>query len=301
MTAQTPNPLEPEHPFEGLTYGTYLKVPELLNLQHCLTGERSHDELLFITIHQAYELWFKQILFELDTVCDLLRRDNFIEARRLLDRVAAIEQVLVQQIHLLETMRPRDFCAFRAALTPASGFQSVQFREVEFLSGLKRPAYLRYLPEDSPERAALQRRLEQESLRDVLQQALERAGFPIPHDLDLDNLEAVRQAAQVLLPIYAEPEQHAPIYHLLEALVAHDQWILIWRFHHVRVVERVIGSKAGTGGSPGVPYLESTLAHRAFPLLWAARSFLDDHALFEGYASPEGAGGCPLHSGPPRT
>ncbi|TVR01210.1 MAG: tryptophan 2,3-dioxygenase [Deltaproteobacteria bacterium] len=291
--------LAPKNPFEGLTYGSYLKVPELLDLQHCLTGDRSHDELLFIVIHQAYELWFKQILFELETVRDRLDHDDFIEARRLLDRVAAIERVLVQQIHLLETMRPRDFCAFRAALHPASGFQSVQFREVEFLTGLKRPSYLRYLAEGSPERAALERRLGEPSLGDALRGALARAGFEIPSELNMDDGDAVREASRALLPIYAEPDTHSAIYQLLEALVAHDQWLLIWRFHHVRVVERVIGSKPGTGGSPGVPYLESTLRHRAFPLLWAARSFLDDSDYFAGYAEGgQSVTGCPLHGGP---
>lgn len=277
--------LAPKERFGPLTYGSYLQVPELLQLQRLMVDAGSHDELLFIVIHQTYELWFKQILFELDTVARHIRVDDLHEAWRLTARVVQIERVLTSQIHILETMTPRDFCHFRSSLMPASGFQSVQFREVEFLSGLKNPRYLRYLPDDSPERAALQARLDAPSLPDVLFERLRAMGYDIPDDLDDEaNFE---RAARSLLPIYRDIEDHFDLYRLCEELVAHDQWLGIWRFHHVRVVERVIGSKPGTGGSPGVPYLESTLSKRALPLLWAARSYLSEDELHAGYRPPE--------------
>lgn len=280
------------NPLEGLTYGSYLRVPELLSLQHPVVGDKSHDEMLFIVIHQAYEIWFKQILFELDTVAILVARGEIAEARRLTDRVVAIERVLVDQIHILETMLPRDFLHFRQALRPASGFQSAQFREVEFLSGLKDARYLRYYAEGSPEHTALARRFAAPTLRDVLYTALRAQGYDVADAADTDPA-AFDRAVQSLLPIYRDVEKHFDLYHLCESLVAHDQWIAIWRFHHVRVVERVIGSKPGTGGSPGVGYLESTLNKRALPLLWAVRSALSDDDLFGAYTPPS-HNGCPV-------
>jgi len=281
----TSGDLSPRDVFGKLTYGSYLKVPELLDLQEPRVPGRSHDELLFIIIHQAYELWFKQILFELDTMQRLLVRGDLKEAHRLGDRVIAIFKVLVEQIHVLETMTPRDFCHFRAALTPASGFQSVQFREVEFVCGLKAESYLRYLAEGSEDRERLQQRLDAPSLRDTLYDVLRRQGFSIPDAVD-DEEDAFEAAIRSLLPVYSETEQWFDLYQLLETLVAIDQWIGIWRYHHVRVVERIIGSKWGTGGSPGVQYLASTLSKRAFPLLWAVRSFLDEDSLFATYRAP---------------
>jgi tryptophan 2,3-dioxygenase len=285
--ANTPpsDELSPREVFAKLTYGTYLKVPELLELQEPRVPGRSHDELLFIIIHQAYELWFKQILFELDTVQRLLARGNLKEARRLGDRVIAIMKVLVEQIHVLETMTPRDFCHFRAALTPASGFQSIQFREVEFLCGLKVERYLQYLDASSPEHAKLRERLDAPSLRDTLYDVLRSKGFSIPDATDEDS-DAFDAAVRSLLPVYSETEQWFDLYQLLETLVAIDQWLGIWRYHHVRVVERIIGSKWGTGGSPGVKYLAATLSKRAFPLLWAVRSYLDEDSLFATYVAP---------------
>lgn len=275
--------LRPSGAFGDLHYGSYLKVPELLQLQHRLAGEASHDELLFIIIHQSYELWFKLILFELDTVADRLEADDLVEARRLVQRVVAIEKALVDQIHLLETMTPRDFCHFRAALRPASGFQSVQFREVECLSGLKDASYLKYLVNQPEDADRLRARLEAPSLEDRFLHLLRRKGFAIAEDLE--NEENREHALRLLLPVYARPEAHADLYALCEALVEHAQWLGIWRFHHVRVVERIIGSKPGTGGSPGVAYLESTLRKRAFTLLWDVRALLDDDSLY--------GGGCP--------
>lgn len=270
---------------ERLSYGSYLRVPELLSLQTLLVGDRSHDELLFITIHQTYELWFKQVLFEVDTIARLVANDQIGEARRLLDRVVSIEKVLVDQIHILEHMTPRDFCHFRAALTPASGFQSAQFRELEFTMGLRDELYLRSFPPGTPDRARLDARLAAPSIRDGLYALLRRHGFDVAHNID-DDPEAFERAVRSLVPVYANTEDHRALYELCEALVAQDQWVATWRFHHVRVVERIIGSKHGTGGSPGVKYLDATTTRRAYPLLWAVRSQLDEHLLFGAYTPP---------------
>lgn len=287
-TAEAPatEDLAPTRPFGDLTYGSYLKVPELLGLQELLVAERSHDELLFIVIHQSYELWFKQILFELDTVAKLLVQHEWREATHLLERVVAIERCLVDQIHLLETMRPRDFCHFRQALQPASGFQSVQFREVEFRSGIRDANYLRFMREGSPERARLQARLDEPSLPDILVDALREAGYALPESIE-EGTRSWDAAIQALLPVYRDIDDHIDVYRLCEAFVAHDEWIGIWRYHHVRVVERIIGYKIGTGGSKGVAYLASTLSKRAVPLLWAVRSALDETQLFGSYEPPE--------------
>lgn len=268
---------------ELLSYGSYLKVPELLELQQLESDPPAHDELLFIIIHQAYELWFKLVLFELDSVGEAMRDDDPYEASRLLQRVLKIEELLVQQIHVLETMTPRDFLSFRSALNPASGFQSAQFREVEFISGLKEGGQvMKNMQMLEVERERLQKRLDEPSLRTEFYKLLQRLDYHVevpPEDGEVDE-DTRRQILDGLFDVYESPEKHYHIYNLCEALVAHDQNILLWRFHHVRVVERLIGTKPGTGGSSGVDYLSSTLDKRAFPLLWQVRGELSDEALY---------------------
>lgn len=265
-----------------LSYNSYLKVDELLGLQEFESTPPAHDELLFITIHQAYELWFKQILFEMESIVTRLEINDVYEATRLLQRVLAIERLLVQQIHLLETMTPRDFLSFRRALNPASGFQSIQFREVEFLTGIRRGAVLRGIELTEAQRSRLEARLAAPSLRTKFYEMLIRKGFNVTVPADDAVLEG--QAAETTMAelrrIYASPEKYFHIYSLAEALVEHDQNLLLWRFHHVRVVERLIGTKMGTGGSPGVRYLESTLQKRAFPMLWEVRGTLSDDTFY---------------------
>lgn len=274
----TIRPPEPDQ----LTYGTYLKVGELLELQETQGEPAMHDELLFITIHQAYELWFKQVLFELAEVERRLVLGDIYEAHRLMTRVIAIEKLLVQQIHILETMAPRDFASFRTLLKPASGFQSVQFREVEFFSGIRDRRVLRGLRLSDEERERLEARITRPSLRTVFFEALQKRGWDVvipPEEVELEG-DARAQTLKALLPMYQNPERHLHLYNLCEAFVEHDQCILLWRFHHVRVVERLIGTKMGTGGSPGVRYLNATLDKRAFSILWEVRGLLDDEALF---------------------
>ncbi len=271
---------KPHNPYGKLSYGSYLKVPDLISLQHPQSENEAHDELLFIIIHQAYELWFKQILFELDKAGECMDGDDPFEAARLLQRVDRIEGVLIQQIHILETMTPRDFLSFRKVLNPASGFQSVQFREVEFVTGMKSEQILQSVTCSEDEEARLRRRLDEPSLRDRFYRLLQRKGFDV-EVTDDDTDEAVSQRTiEEMSRLFKHPDDYYNLYTLAEALVQHDQNLLLWRYHHVRVVERLIGAKIGTGGSAGVRYLEKTLGKRAFPVIWAARGLLDDEEFY---------------------
>lgn len=236
-----------------LNYGSYLRIPELLELQKGLTD--AHDELLFIIAHQAYELWFKELIHELVAVRDAIFKDELHRARHYLRRVAVIEALLVEQVGVLETMAPRDFLAFRSELAPASGFQSTQFREIEFLSGLKDPGYLKTLQSLPDDQARLQRRLEEPSLHDAYRDLLQRRGLTV-------------------LDIYRRPEDNLDLIDLSEALLDHDEGFSLWRARHIHMVERQIGDKPGTGGSTGVRYLQTTLNKRFFPELWQVRSQL---------------------------
>lgn len=237
-----------------LSYGTYLKVPELLQLQEGLSQE--HDELLFIVAHQVYELWFKVVLFELEAARDRIDADDIFFARHHLHRVCVIEKLLVEQLEVLETMSPQDFLAFRSKLAPASGFQSVQFREIEFLSGLKEPRYVARLEATPGELDRLRRRLDEPSVDDAFRALVQRRGAP------------------PLVEIFRDRDRYGDLFDLCEALLDHDEAFAHWRARHVLMVERQIGSKTGTGGSSGAEYLRSTLGKRFYPELWEVRSQL---------------------------
>jgi len=256
-----------------LTYGSYLHLADLLNAQHLESDPPAHDELLFITIHQVYELWFKQLLHEAVTVRDALvateaasgGRDLWF-CRHLLTRMHVIERVLVQQVDVLETMTPQDFLEFRQRLAPASGFQSVQYRELEFLSGAKDAGYLRRfkgLTED--EEARLAQRLEEPSLWDGFVHVLGEAG------LDNSSDEAITSS---LRHVAHNRSSYSDLWALAEALLQHDELAAAWRARHVVMVERMIGDKGGTGGSSGAGYLRSRLSLKFYPLLWELRSAL---------------------------
>ena len=266
MTATRPPPPSFGEEDRRLSYGSYLKVPELLGLQRLLSDPPAHDELLFITVHQVYELWFKQLLFELESIRDAMLEYRGGRARHLLLRAHAIERVLIEQIPILETMSPQDFLEFRMHLAPASGFQSVQFREIEFLSGLKDEEYLTRLSLGEREAVALRRRLEEPSLWDAFCELLEKAGLPMP----VDDGETRRAS---LLEMARDPA-HEDEYALSEDLMTHDELFRMWRQRHVLMVERQIGSKTGTGGSTGASYLQTALDKRFFPELWELRSYL---------------------------
>ncbi|HYP29471.1 MAG TPA: tryptophan 2,3-dioxygenase family protein [Blastocatellia bacterium] len=278
--------LPPRDDEQALTYGDYLRIQDLIALQQLKSEPAQHDETLFIIIHQVYELWFKQILHELDTIIDRLDRDEPLSAHRLLRRCIEIQRLLVSQVAVLETMTPMDFLAFRDHLLPASGFQSSQFREIEFLSGLKERGHLKNYKEGSAERARLQARLERPSVGDAFYAMLRRRGFDLPEGPGRDSGRDREQRLRELMRIYVEADRQYDLFLLAESLIEFDETFILWRMRHVKMVERMIGSKSGTGGSEGAAYLKTTLERKFFPDLWELRSYL-------GHGSGD-AGGCPV-------
>lgn len=221
--------------------------------------------MLFIVIHQVYELWFKLLLHELDAATEALDRDDLLRVSKQFRRIHAIQRILEQQIDVLETMTPQEFNQFRDNLNPASGFQSVQFREIEFLCGLRHNDVLKYLDLDEAHRARLELRMSQPSLYDHVKALLRRRGFAV------DPPEALIES---LRRIYSEESAYSDLHVLLEDLIEFDERLLLWRGRHVRMVERMIGRKKGTGGSLGAAYLATTLDNRLFPELWEVRTLL---------------------------
>lgn len=270
---QSDAPRPPEYGAGSLDYAEYLRVPELLRLQTPRSKPPHHDEMLFIIIHQAYELWFKLLIHEIETTIGYLQEGNLPRARHFSARIVEVLRLLVRQIHLLETMQPVEFLAFRDHLKPASGFQSVQFRELEFLVGLKEPKYLRFFDAAPEAQARLSRRLAGPDLGSAFLDAVRRKGYRVP---PADEAGFVGKAAEALRPIYEKPEADPTLYNVCERLLEIDETFHLWRQHHVGVVERIIGTKMGTGGSSGVSYLKTTTAKRAFPYLWEIRTRLGE-------------------------
>ncbi|MEP6921273.1 MAG: tryptophan 2,3-dioxygenase family protein [bacterium] len=272
-----------------LSYNKYLRVPDLIALQDCLSGPEHHDELLFITVHQAYELWFKQILHELDAAIAMMDQDRGWAAARTIRRVVEIEKLLVNQIHILETMTPISFLGFREQLNPASGFQSMQFREIEFSSGQKHESMLREFSNDSFAHERLQRRFAAPSLGDAFFALLRRHGLNVPADDEslgeTERRKLYEQRTQAILEILTHFEERYEEFQLAEALLEHDEYFSLWRSHHIKMVERMVGAKRGTGGSEGIGYLRTTLNKKFFPEIWEARTYLDVN---------HGTAGCPF-------
>jgi tryptophan 2,3-dioxygenase len=248
-----------------LSYGSYLRVEGLLSQQVLESDPPAHDELLFITIHQVYELWFKQLLHELTYARDTMLAGETYAPRHALGRCHVIERVLVEQVAVLETMTPQDFLAFRSLLAPASGFQSVQFRELEFLSGRRDASLVARLHLSDAERARLDRRLSEPSLWDAFCALLAVRGLPVSDE---------EERRESLLVVARDRDRHGDLWDVAEALVSHDELVGQWRSRHVDMVERQIGTKSGTGGSTGAPYLRRSLGVRFFPELWELRSYL---------------------------
>lgn len=274
-----------------LSYNKYLRVPDLIGLQDCLSGPEHHDELLFITVHQAYELWFKQILHELDAAIMMVNDDRLAASARTLRRVIEIEKLLVNQIHILETMTPISFLGFREQLNPASGFQSMQFREIEFTSGQKLEGILNEFRGDSFAYERLSKRYEAPTLGEVFFAALRRRGLDAPADdkslADAERKKLYERRSQAALEVLTHFEERYEEFQVAEALLEHDEYFSLWRSHHIKMVERMVGAKRGTGGSEGIGYLQTTLNKKFFPELWEARTYLD---------VKHGAGGCPFSS-----
>ena len=267
-----------------LTYGEYLRVAELIGLQRPQSSPPHHDEMLFIIIHQTYELWFKQLLHELDAVIRNLRdassnpgsRDEVYESARLLRRCTEIARVLVEQFTILETMLPTHFLAFRGKLHPASGFQSEQFREIEFLCGMKDEKMLRSHKPSPEMHAKLEKRLREPSLRDVFFDALSALGLMAELDPKSSEAEKFQMRSEAILAIYNDERGHRDWIDVCERLTEFDELIVSWRLRHIQMVERIIGVRMGTGGSSGASYLKVTLDKKFFPELWAARSLLTE-------------------------
>jgi len=258
-----------------LNYGEYLALDRLLDLQHPRSAPAEHDEMLFIIIHQTYELWFKQELHEMERLDTVLRAGETYSAVKTLRRMLVILKVMVAQTDIMETLTPLDFNRFRDRLQQASGFQSCQFREVEYACGAKRSAHLEMFAEGSAERDRLERRLEAPTLFDAYLRYLVARGHVIPDRLlgrDVRAPVEEDEALQGLLrSIYVEDGEAAL---LTELLVDFDEGFQEWRYRHVKMVERTIGDKPGTGGSSGVGYLRKGLFKPFFPDLWRFRGTL---------------------------
>jgi tryptophan 2,3-dioxygenase len=259
----------------AVTYGSYLTIDELLSLQQPRSSGPEHDELLFIVIHQVYELWFKELLHEFDRVQALLKADDVHRAQHTLKRILTILKVLVAQLDILETMTPLEFLTFRERLDAASGFQSDQFRQLEFVLGHKSERSIARFGGATRARAALQRRFGEPTLWDAFLEYLSREGYRVPEQhLRRDvtaGVEPSVEIQQILIDIYRRDPKNAE---LCERLVDLDEGVQEWRYRHVKMVERTIGMKTGTGGSSGAEYLRTTVGKPAFPDLWEIRSQL---------------------------
>jgi tryptophan 2,3-dioxygenase len=259
-----------------LDYKGYLKLEQLLNLQDPLANPPSHDETLFIIIHQVFELWFRLILHEIGRIFELLDEGDALESERLIRRVTSIVRLFVPKLTVLETMIPSDFIQFRDLLKPASGFQSTQFREIEFASGLKDRRFVVMFKNDPESLRRLEKRFSKPSLWDGFLNLLRRRGFAVDDE---------QSQIQAIVQIYRTRDDH-DLRMLSEAFIEYDEVFSLWREYHIRMAQRMIGRKSGTGqtlvetaygkagplGTIGVGYLASTLNKRFFPVLWAART-----------------------------
>lgn len=249
-----------------LSYNAYLKIRELTDLQETLSDPTSHDELLFIIIHQTYELWFKQLLHEMDAAVGWMGEGRMFRANHSLKAINKIEKVLVGQIHVLESMAQIGFLEFRDKLNPASGFQSMQFREIEFASGAKDENILKFFEFDEFAFGRLKKRFESPTLADAFWALLGREGF---------ETETKQERLDTTVEILTHPEKYPDLFIMQDLLIDHDENIALWRYHHVLMVERMLGMKRGTGGSAGAGYLRTTLDKKFFPEIWEARTYLE--------------------------
>jgi tryptophan 2,3-dioxygenase len=256
-----------------ITYASYLELDRLLELQRPLSEGPEHDEMLFIVIHQTYELWFKQILHEVDRLHELFAAGDTARAGHTLKRIRTILKTLVGQVDILETMTPLEFLAFRDRLETASGFQSFQFRELEFALGYKRPVLREQFPPGSNAARRLAARLDRPSLWDAFVALLGAAGHPVPAPDPARDPGAPTRPSPPLQAALIEVYRRDPVLAgLCELMVDVDEGLQEWRYRHVKMVERTIGDQPGTGGSSGVRYLRQTLFSPCFPDLWAIRS-----------------------------
>jgi tryptophan 2,3-dioxygenase len=256
----------------GTDYTTYLRIDDLLDLQHPLS-EGAHDEMLFIVIHQVYELWFKLILHELDRACEELLAGRPQGAVPPLVRATRVDELLVAQLRVLETMSPDGFIAFRDPLKPASGLQSAQFRAIEVLGGMRDDSHLQNEELTQQDRDSLRHRFARPTLFEALCASLRSAGLDAP---DGDDEASRRRRFNALASLYREHSDplRAALHQVCELMLDHDETVIRWRFQHLFMAAREIGSRTGTGGTAGVEYLRTTLDRRFFPELWEVRNRL---------------------------
>jgi tryptophan 2,3-dioxygenase len=255
-----------------LTYTEYLKINQLLALQEVKSDPPEHDEMLFIIIHQTYELWFKLLLHEFEKICRDFSDNDLYGAIATFQRARTVMKTLVTQLDILETMTPMSFTAFRGRLETSSGFQSAQFREFEFILGHKRPEVIKYCRATPDVCARLERRLRERSVVDRFYDFLAKRGIEIPVELRAnDPTLATTPNAQVQEGLFRLYKTRPDLAILFELMTDFDEGQQEWRYRHVKLVERTIGNKHGTGGSLGVEFLKKSLFQPVFPDLWAIR------------------------------
>jgi len=261
---------------EKMTYGGYLDLDTLLSAQHPVSSPEHHDEMLFIIQHQTSELWMKLALHEIVSARELLRADNLGEALKRIARVKHIQEVLTQQWSVLATLTPTEYAQFRGSLGNSSGFQSVQYRAIEFALGNKNARMLQVFEAEPANHAMLRAELESPTLYDEFLRLVARRGLPVPEEvLHRDVTRAYEMSeplVDTILEIYTRPELHWDLYEACEELVDLEDNFQFWRFRHLRVVTRTIGMKTGTGGSSGVGFLRRALELTFFPELFAVRT-----------------------------
>lgn len=261
---------------EDMTYGEYLSLDKILTAQNRLSDH--HDEMLFITIHQVSEIWMKLILHEMNAAIKLVENDELHTAFKKLARVSKIQAQIISAWDVLSTLTPAEYLEFRDALGKASGFQSWQYRLIEFALGYKSTHILKIYEKDPVVHEMLETAIKAPSIYDVAIKALARAGFDInPALLDRDYSEVYAgdpTVAAAWREVYTNTDKYWDLYELAEKLVDIEDWLQQWRFRHMKTVERIIGFKVGTGGSSGVNYLKQVLDHRFFPELWDLRTEL---------------------------
>ncbi len=263
---------------DRMSYGGYLELGTLLSAQHPLSHPEHHDELLFIVQHQTTELWLKLVLHELSAACRMLRDDQLAPALKCIARVKHIQKTLTEQWSVLATLTPAEYAEFRAVLGNASGFQSAQYRAVEFRLGNKNAGMLRVFATDPVAHDLVREAYEEPRLYDEFLRMLARSGYPIPPEVLERDITTAWTFAPELVPvfvdIYRDPQTHWAAYETCEELVDLEDNFQLWRFRHLKTVERIIGLKSGTGGSSGVPFLQRALELTFFPELYAVRTEL---------------------------